>query len=272
MAKMIVVTDGWISNATVVSEDSEAEAPASNLQTINPSEIWQTPDVTSQHVQFQRSGAATFIDTVALLYTNATEFAQWRVRGWNTGVGQTLGSPGFDSGSFDMWPSDGLETYDSVPAIYRHPTSVAVTNIQIDLDDSSNPDGYFRAGRLMVSDAFEPSRNFSKEAGYGVGYVDDSELVEVVQGTPKVLERPVYFYGQLTMDAQTAEDAHAWNELARLYGSKRPVFIAFDHAGDWIQFPVDAMGYVIMSFARPPLQSTRLHQRWRVPLTMREFS
>ena len=62
-----------------------------------------------------------------------------------------------------------------IGAYHVLPTSVFARYVRIELDDQDNPDGYLEAGRLIVSPAWQPTRNLTY--GWTLRHIDESRRV-----------------------------------------------------------------------------------------------
>lgn len=181
MANAIIMTPTLSDNGSIESVGNElASAPASNLLKIQPTDIWQTDNLSNVFFTIDLGSSQTF-DTVALLYTNASSSATWRIRTADTEQDLTeFPSTGHDSGSLTMWPDNDLSDWDRVHALYRPGFDITNRWLRIDVTDTSNTDGAFKAGRLYVAAAWQPAKNI--RFGWSLGFEDPSRRFETSGG------------------------------------------------------------------------------------------
>lgn len=186
MANRIVIATPKLSDAGTITAGSEAAAmPASNLLRQQPGDRWRAEDLSSAWLQLDL-GSATAINLIWLGYTNASSAATWRIRAASTEAGLTGGSPGYDSGALDHWPTTGLDDWLSTYPGFTHAYKWLGTSAQtfrywrIDISDSANADGYYQAGRLYLANAWQPTRNIAY--GWNVGWADPSDTVRAASG------------------------------------------------------------------------------------------
>ena len=168
----IIIADSALSDAATLTAGSEAAGmPVGNLQTFQPSEKWRATNLAAAYVEADL-GAAQPLDLIALLYTNTTSAATWRIRGATTQANLTA-APGYDSGAITAWPQSGLDDWDFVHVFKWLGASPQTFRWwRVDLTDAANPDGHLQAGRLYLSDAWQPARNL--QYGWSIGFADDS--------------------------------------------------------------------------------------------------
>lgn len=94
----ILASPKWSDAATLTASHEQAQTPASNLQRIQPTDIWSTLNLTP-HLKLDFGDAPTYEagNLVALLFTNASRRDTWRVRTAAT-EGALTSAPVFDSG------------------------------------------------------------------------------------------------------------------------------------------------------------------------------
>lgn len=195
----IVIARPELGDAAVITAGSAgATTPASNLQRKQPTDIWQTVDLSTAYLIIDL-GSSQAINLIALLFTNATSGAIWRIRAASSEA-LLYTAPVYDGPTFQyllteagdylttesgdrlltespggiLWCSDTLESR-------RHgllflTTPITARWIRIDITDVANPDGMFRAGRLYVSNAWQPSINM--QYGWSNGWDDASPITE----------------------------------------------------------------------------------------------
>lgn len=156
---------------TITTGSEVASLPAGNLLTPQPSDPWRATDLANAYVELDL-GTAVEINLIALLYTNASSAATWRIRAAASQANLTA-APDYDTGSNTFWPQSGLEDWSFTHGFIWLDASTQTRRWwRIDVSDAGNPDGYFQAGRLYLAKPFQPATNI--EFGWSVGYADPS--------------------------------------------------------------------------------------------------
>lgn len=227
----ILIAHPELSDAGAVTASSaNSSFPVTNLQTIQPSTAWRSTTLTSVYLEVDL-GASYALNFVALIRTNATSSAQWRIRLASTQAGLTAG-PSYDSGTIDQWPETGLDDLDFTNAFNYSASMGSARWARIDFTDAANPDGYFQAGRIYVSNAWVPTRNFSY--GWGIGFEDDS-VIDITDGgnllpTIKGKRRVQPF--ELNFSSEAEMMGYAF-EYDRMRGKSGDIIVARDLDGDY---------------------------------------
>lgn len=180
MAKIVLATPEIGDSGSFGTVGSAAASmPATNLQTHQPGERWRATNLGAAYFTLDL-GAAREIDLIALLYTNATSAATWRIRAAATEAG-TVSAPDYDSTAISLWPTTGLGDWPYVHAFeWLGGASETRRWWRIDIDDSGNPDGFFDAGRLYLAKAWQPSVN--RQYGLRWEYADNLQSVRSRSG------------------------------------------------------------------------------------------
>ncbi len=166
--------------------------PLSNLQLARVGRIARSTnaDLTSTIINVAYA-AATAISIVALSRHNLRSAARWRIRG---GSDVTFATHTVDSGWLDVWPEQWAASV--LPAGHPNAATRLLTDAQIDaldpgrdavwlpesevtarywrieLDDTTNADGYLDIGRLIMAPRFVPTYNYAVGAEFG--FVDNT--------------------------------------------------------------------------------------------------
>jgi hypothetical protein len=213
----------WSDLATLTASQALSTTPGTNLQTMQPTDLWQSTNLTSVSLELDAGSALPFT-LVALLYSNLTLAATWRIRSADT-QGNLTAAPDYDSGSVTAVAVGADTTWPRRHAVLWL-DAAAETNrwVRIDLTDASNPDGFFRAGRLIVANAWQPSHNMQLPRSFG--YLDASPRRKTL-GQQTIVRRLArqrvddLELGYLT-EAEVLADAF---ELDRLRGSSEDVLL-----------------------------------------------
>lgn len=226
MANIIIAAPDWSDSATIVTTGNEdAAAPAANLQTLQPTHAYQSVDLTGLVLELDR-GAAEPFNLVALLFANITAAGTWRVRAADTKANLTAG-PGYDSGTIGFWASPGLDQWTRTHSLLWIPAGVTERWLRIDIADGANPDGYINAGRLYVSNAFQPTEGFNW--GKPISLVP-AEQLRAKPGEPPIANTgdnvPV---ADFTLSWLTEAEAEAGvDRLERFHQGRKDVLVCFN--------------------------------------------
>lgn len=180
---------------------------------------------------------------IALANHNAAPLARRRIRLSST---PDFSAIVHDSGWADVWPTvypfgslpwgspslwtgkysaEQIAAFGGGPMTYILPESMNAQYLRIDIDDASNPDGYFQAGRLFAADGWQPVRNMKKGATYA--WEDPTEVQDALSGAEYFNERQPYRVVRFELPVQTEDEALAMTfEIQRAVGiSKEVLFI-----------------------------------------------
>lgn len=170
----VLIASPALSDAALLSAAIDVSSmPPSNLLTMQPYEVWRTLTPAAASLVFDLQSAQT-INLVALLFTNASATATWRIRGATSEANLTA-APGYDSGALTIWPvgvpGAGLSIRRTVDAIKflaaaGGPGAQTFRWWRIDIADAANPSGWFQAGRVYIAAANQPQRNLAY--GWGI--------------------------------------------------------------------------------------------------------
>lgn len=187
---------------TVGSEDSDF--PATNLQLQEPTMPWKTAGLSSMYVNIDM-GSALPINFAAIVATNCTSSATWRVRGATSEANLTA-SPGYDSGNQTVWPQTNLDTYERVSGFDVMGSDQTYRWWRIDITDGSNPDGFVQVGRLFLAQAWQPAVNLAY--GWSLGFKDLSKLTRSLGSSAFTNNRRPFRVLNLTLDFQSEDDMY----------------------------------------------------------------
>ena len=226
MSRPVIATPDWSDAATLTAQHALATAPVTNLQKIQPKDIWDSDGNLTTYLEVDRGSQQPF-NVVSLLYTNLTESGTWQVRSANSQAGLTS-SPDYDSGIIGVWPSPMLETWDYVHTWLLLPASQTNQWVRIDLSNAGNPAGTIQAGRLYVSNAWQSSLHM--QLGLEWGFVDESpQEISTVSSTrhirPKERIPTAAFNLGLLPEAETMTNLF---DLFRVRGSSEDVLAVLD--------------------------------------------
>ncbi|MBN50023.1 MAG: hypothetical protein CMN85_10815 [Spongiibacteraceae bacterium] len=228
-------------DATIQAAGSEtSDQPATNLQTMQPSEVWRATTLGSAYVEYELATLRT-IDLVALLYHNGSPDAMVRVRAASTQA-DLAANPGYDSGPLmarcekdsrtliwtdeDDNPAEGEYTYQHF-VLDLGGAGKRYSWWRADVIDAQNPDGYIEVGRLYLSAAERPGK--APRYGWGMGLSDGQQrtrafgrqLFTTEKSTGKTLE----------MAFGSGSETDMWDShfrLQRLRGTSKDVLVVLD--------------------------------------------
>jgi len=171
MAGNFIVAQPYSITATATS--AATSMPASNLNKVQPSDVWRSTSITGQVIEIDL-GSAKAVDLVALMFTNLTSAATWRVQ-----AGTTTGVSDYDGGTVTAW-AGATQNVDRPHAMLFMSSVQTYRYWKITLTDAANPASYFEAGRLILANAIQLTRNYA--FGAGRGYIDLSTVKEAFGG------------------------------------------------------------------------------------------
>lgn len=215
MANAVLAYDDRVDRGTVTASDQLSTLPATNLQHpfLSP-RVWRTSS-NSAYAQVD-FGAAVAIDVVALLATNLTASATWRVR--------------LDSDSGFSAP----HTYDSgtvapgIDTTYGHcilvlPSQTTAQYLRVDVADATLT--FLQAGRLFAAAAWRMARNF--EFGFKEGWRDQTKQTATEAGQVWVDRGPAARVWTLRLPAVTETERRTYlAPIGRLARARDVLFVA----------------------------------------------
>ncbi len=194
---MANITLGWtnrIDGATLSGGSWVSTLPLDNMKNRQVQKVAQTTDATLASTKFQGDfGRARTIGVMALILHNISAIGKVRLRMNDT---NSFATPLYDSGWVNAWadgavPQNLLEWEDDnfwlgtmsdedragyqSPFIHVLSTQQYLRYFLIEVDDTTNADGYIYIGRPFMSATWTPEVNH--DVGDSLGY-EDSTLVE----------------------------------------------------------------------------------------------
>jgi hypothetical protein len=166
--------------------------PLANLQDRQLTRVARSTDTALANTWLYLDlGAGRTVSLLALLRHNLTQGGRWRFRLSDVA---DFATSLFDTGWHDIWPEitpfgqdlwgefvwggkldpSEAKTY-GISAYHVLTTPVFARYVRLELDDQDNASGYLEAGRLIVSPAWQPSRNLTY--GWELQHVDESRTV-----------------------------------------------------------------------------------------------
>jgi|TARA_B100000315_G_scaffold219431_1_gene221368 hypothetical protein len=192
MGNVLIAAKNLADSGTLSGGSWVSSLPLSNLGDRQLTNLARSTNTLLASTQFDVDlGSQKTISLIAVLRHNLSQTGLWRLRIADvSGFATTV----FDSGWQDIWPevtpfgqelwgefiwggkldADEAKTY-GISAYLVLTTAVFARYARIELDDQGNSDGYLQAGRLIVSPAWQPTRNLTY--GWEVHHVDESRKV-----------------------------------------------------------------------------------------------
>lgn len=224
MSKILIASPALSDAATLTTNNELGTLPATNLQKMQPTKVYRTNSLDAIYMEMDLGSISPF-NLVAMLYTNASSTATWQVRAANTQADLTA-APGYDSGILTHWASPGISDWDRTHAMLSTGQQ-SYQWIRIDIVDPANPDGYYQAGRIYISDAIIPSVNIS--LGWSLGWEDDSTTQDSLGGKTFVIPRQKRRLLNFSLDFLTEIEMNNDSfSLDRLRGKSKDIFVIKD--------------------------------------------
>ena len=215
MGNLILATPILSDAATITAGTSTAAGPVTNLQKMQPTDLWQSATATA-YCEIDL-GAVTAFNLVALLATNAVATDTWRIRTADT-QGNLTAAPTHDSTATAL---TGISPDGS--AWYWVAAGLSNRWVRIDMATAANP---FMAGRLYVANALITTRNYKWGAQDGF---DDDSAIDSTDGAAIIpnqgANRAVFDF---TMTLEIEAERHAMREVNRLRGASSDVLVIRD--------------------------------------------
>lgn len=236
---VIIATPELSDAATIMASHVTTAGPVVNLQRMQPTDLWESTSLTP-YLEIDL-GAVSNFNLIALLFTNARQVDTWRVRVADTQA-DLIADPVFDSGivPFSPWDTNSPARHGF---IWRY-TGFVNRWLRIDIDSGGNPDGRFVAGRLYVSNAYRPSRNYIH--GNAIGFLDTSPRDRSSAGNTVVNRQGVIPLAEFEL-ALTDEKEYYENtrRIQQLRAGSRDVLVMLDPEDP--QFAHDKIYYGLLS-------------------------
>ena len=193
-SRTLIAYGNHIDEATLSGGTWISTLPLANLQNRLIAKVARTSGVTTGATKFDLDiGRARRIVMLALIGHNLTVVAKVRVRGDDA---NDFATPLYDSGWVDVWPSgmipqelleweednfwlgtlsDQARAGYQSPFIHRVATLPSLRYWRIEIDDTTNSDGYIQIGRVFLADVWQPT--YGPTVGAALG-MDDTTPIE----------------------------------------------------------------------------------------------
>lgn len=244
MSNLILGWPNRIDDATLTGGSWRAGLTLANLQNRRMSSVARsTTDATADTKFLADLGQSRSLRVAALVNHNLSLDATWRIK-----LGTTSGaSDVYDSGwqgcwamVFDSemleWEADNWWAGIADDEYVRHPFAVvwpfdayySARYVTIEIDDTTNPDGYVQVARPFIGGGLQPAHN----ASYGLAeqWVDQSGIEEAQSGAEVFEVRQRYRLARFALDWMANEDFKRAFELQRRQGMTGEVLYVPDPA------------------------------------------
>lgn len=242
-SKMLLMTPEVGDSGTFVgSSPSAAGMGVDNLQLIQPTDRWRSTDFTAASpAELEMDfGTDLSVDTVSLLFTNATAGAEFRVN-MHSSLAALWSAPDFTTGWVSHWPEYGsgptqvaIAGWDRTHSLIDLGQEVTKRYFGIRVKDDSNPDGYYEAGRLYCGLRYQPTLNI--EYGSGLPWHFEEMLRHrSVGGAKHTVTRPKELVADVSMEFRDVDELMTeMYELSRLRGVSKDVLYCHDPTSQWL--------------------------------------
>lgn len=244
MSNLILGWPNRIDDATLTGGSWRAGLTLANLQNRRMSSVARsTTDATADTKFLADLGQSRSLRVVALVNHNLSIDATWRITlGTSSG-----GSQVYDSGwqgawamTFDSemleWEADNWWAGIADDEYVRHPFNIvwpfdayySARYVTIEIDDTTNPDGYVQIARPFVGGGLQPVTNAS--FGASDGWVDPSGIEAAISGAEFFDMRQRYRAARFALEWLDNEDFKRAFELQRRLGTTGEVLYVPDPA------------------------------------------
>lgn len=237
MSKTLI---GWrnrmVSGATLSGGSWVSTLPLANLLTTERAEIARSTNALTTSTKFTVDfGQARTIKALALLNHNISQVGSWRVKfGTTSGAGDIYTSDWqaawfipFGTGA-DEWESNawwGVPNDEYMGHPFMAPLllnqSYSTRYMTVEIDDTTNPDGYIQIGRVFAGEAFDPE--YGPAYGLKQGWKDASKVETNDSGAPFVDQRRCLRTVSFDLPYVGLDDSAILYEFQRRSGTTREV-------------------------------------------------
>lgn len=247
MSNTLICFPNRADQATLSGGTWETTLPRADLQNRTLGKVARTSNLLTASTQFDIDlGEERFIRALSLVSHNLTLDALIRVRGANA---PDFSATEHDSGWIEAWPVaypfgvvrwgevnwwDGKYTDEEragYTATFAHilAGSTRARYWRVEIDDTTNADGYIQIGRLFLGDGWQPDYNMSYRAG--IGWETGTEVQLARSGAEYFDRRTPHRVVRFALEWMSEDEGlvRAF-ELFRRAGIDQEVFYAFDPA------------------------------------------
>jgi hypothetical protein len=146
--------------ATLSASSAVASLPVTNLQTIQPAQVWRSADNAPQTIDVAFPSAVA-ANALALVATNVSGAALVRIRAAVL-LSDVEASPALDTGWQPLFPPTGRPIEPDWPStigLRRWTNDTAYRFWRVEIADGLGAVSYIEAGRLVLGRAWQPTQN-----------------------------------------------------------------------------------------------------------------
>lgn len=199
MANILLAWQNRIDEATVLGGSWSASLPLANIQNRQVQKVARSSGVTNAATQFVIDlGQARAVGVLALVVHNVSVSGRVRVTASDSAGFSTLY---YDSGFVNVWPtgqipqalleweednfwlgtisSSARAGYQS-PFVHILPNPVNMRYWKVEIDDTTNADGFVQIGRVFIARGWRPAVNYSY--GAELGFEDPTPIETSLSG------------------------------------------------------------------------------------------
>ena len=217
---------------TAIVAEASAVLPVTNLQNTTRTSVWRAGGTAATITASWVDPVA--VDSVALMTSNLSSAATWRVRAFDAAdvmiydSGNVLACPPRPLGELDWgFRPLGVNAFAfglAAQSVLWLPERMLAASVVVDVDDAANPAGYVEASRLVIGERWEPVTNMSW--GAQLTFEEHGSQSRADDGTlrsePGAVSRALEF----GLDWLTETDRAAFAEMSRYLGVHRDFLIS----------------------------------------------
>jgi hypothetical protein len=255
-------------SATISASDNAAGTSATNLLLPRPSQLWQS-QVDNPAVLVDL-GSAKPVDTLLLGYLNGVSGDVFRLRGADTEANLTA-APTYDSDNdhpsgVTAWPAGSdLSAYELHHRHFELDATYTLRWWRVDFNFGGNPDGFVRAGRLILGERVEPVHPVI----YPAALTAAEAVAETVDFGGEESPRPRGTKRAVgaTFAWATKAEAIIFYRMMLWLGSHKDVVLCLDKTDDVAHMEVTYLGRV----KEPQIINATSFNRWAVTSEVSEL-
>ena len=215
MSNFLLCTPTLSDSATLTGTQAKGDNGVANLQRQSLGRLYRTDLICEIEIDL---GSAQEIDFISLVGHNGSGSITIK-------AGTTSAVSDYTSGSLDLITGNDVD-YDKnlFSALI---TAQTYRYWKLEIDDTGNADGYFQAGRLYISKAFQPSFNMSY--GLAHGFRDNSRTARTISQDAISVERTKLRTIDFQMDFGSKNEMFSTlYDIDRLRGTSKDVLFITD--------------------------------------------
>ena len=228
MANALIGYRNRIDAATLSGGSWTAALPLGNLQSTIIGKVARSSSPLNSSTKFDMDlGAARAIRGVGIVGHNLSLSANYRIRGASdAGFSSVLS----DSGWLAAWPGgfdpEAVNDFSwTLPYSLSAPVSARYWRVEI--DDTTNSDGFVQIGRVFIGEAWQPITNMS--VGASIAWEDGTGVQTALSGAEYFSPVPVFRVARFTTENMTEVEALASaSAIQRISGVSGEVFFQWD--------------------------------------------